>query len=116
MRVIGWRMKRGVGKAGWKTVLRERMERYLAGQAVQKPVAAREVVCAVCSRKFRRERDKKRHKCLGERKKAVNEQEVAAQCHACNKWFKSRGGLANHNYRPPGINTHRQDLRDLSGA
>ena len=97
------------------------MERYSAGQAVQTPVAASEVVCAVCSRKLHRGGNKNRHKCLGERKKAVSEQEGAAQYQACNKWFKSRGGLANHNGRHPGskdpfLNTYKQDLLPFSGA
>ena len=36
-------------------------------------VAGRDVVCEVCSRSFRREGDKKRHKCVAERQKPVSE-------------------------------------------
>ena len=46
-------------RAGCKTVFREGMDKYLAGQAVQTPVAARVVVCKVCSRKIHKEVDKK---------------------------------------------------------
>ena len=59
------------------------------------------VVCEVCCRKFRRESDKKRHKCLDERQKPVNEQRGAVHCHVCLKWFKSKGGLAVHRCNLP---------------
>ncbi len=42
--------------------------------------AAKEVVCEVCSRTFRRGRDRKRHKCLAETCKIVNEQHGSVQC------------------------------------
>ena len=35
--------------------------------------AMRDVECEVCGRKFRRESDKKRHKCVEERRKPVHE-------------------------------------------
>ena len=54
-------------------------------------VAGRDVVCEVCSRSFRREGDKKRHKYVAEREKPVSERHGAAQCLQCMKWFKSRG-------------------------
>ena len=59
-------------------------------------------VCEVCSRTFRRESDKKRHKCLAERQKPVSEQRGSVQCLQCKKWFRSRGGLAVHTCRPGG--------------
>ena len=89
-------------KASWKTLFREGVDKYLAGQAVLTPVVARKVLCKVCSRKFFMAGDKKRHKHLCERKKAVSEQKGAAQCQACSRMYKSRGGLATHNCRPPG--------------
>ena len=70
-------------------------------QAVVQACVAREVECLVCSRKFRRESDKKRHKCLEERSKPLCEQRGATQCPTCKRWFKSRGGLAVHRCRPP---------------
>ena len=39
-----------------------------------------QVTCEECSRTFRRESDKKRHKCSSERRKPVWEQKGAVQC------------------------------------
>ena len=89
-------------RAGWRDTCRLGMERHTEAQVAQSSAAAREVECEVCSRKFRRESDKKRHKCLSERNKPVSEQRGAAQCQTCRKWFRSRGGLAVHTCRPPG--------------
>ena len=49
---------------------------------------------------FRRESDKLRHKCLDERQKPVCEQRGAKQCSHCQRWFRSRGGLAVHRCMP----------------
>ena len=56
-------------------------------------------VCEVCARKFRRESDKKRHKCLAERQKPISEQRGAVRCQQCHSWFRSRGGLTVHRCR-----------------
>ena len=69
-------------------------------QTAQALVAARDVVCETCARKFRREGGKKRHKCVDERRKPVNEQHGAVQCQFCQEWFRSRGRLAVHTCRP----------------
>ncbi len=37
-----------------------------------------EVECVVCSRRFRRESDRRRHKCIEERQKPISEQRGAA--------------------------------------
>ena len=58
------------------------------------------VQCTVCIRTFRREGDKKRHKCLSERSKPIAQQQGATRCPTCSRWFRSRGGLAVHNCRP----------------
>ncbi len=58
------------------------------------------VVCQECTRTFRREGDKKRHKCTTERLKPVSEQLGAVQCQAWHRWFRSRGGHAVHRCRP----------------
>ena len=58
------------------------------------------VQCTVCIRTFRREGDKKRHKCLSERSKPIAQQQGATRCPMCSRWFRSRGGLAVHNCRP----------------
>ena len=57
------------------------------------------VECKECGRTFRRNCDRKRHKCLAERAKPVKEQRGALQCSKCQKWFCSRGGLAVHQCR-----------------
>ena len=87
---------------GWRDTCRLGMERHTEVHVAQSSAAAREVKCEACSRKFRRESDKRRHKCLSERNKPVSEQRGTAQCQTCRKWFRSRGGLAVHTCRPPG--------------
>ena len=54
------------------------------------------VWCQLCQRSFRRESDRKRHKCLEERSKPVWEQRGAVQCMTCQQWFRSKGGLTVH--------------------
>ena len=88
-------------RAGWRSLCRCGLELHAETQAsISAGVAVLEVVCEVCGRVFRREGDKKRHKCVTERRKPVSEQRGAAQCSVCNKWFRSRGGLALHNCQP----------------
>ena len=57
------------------------------------------VKCLECNRCFRR--DKKRHKCLAERAKPIQEQHSAAQCAVCKRWFRNKGGLKVHRCRSP---------------
>ena len=97
-----WYEEATKSRAGCRATCRKGMKRCSEDQAVRASVVAREVRCEVCSRKFRREGDKRRHKCLSERRKAVSEQRGAAQCQTCKRWFRSRGGLAVHTCRPPG--------------
>ena len=78
------------------------MESHREAEVVRRSSAAKEVVCGVCCRTFRRESDKKRHKCLAERQKPVSEQRGSVQCLQCKEWFRSRGGLAVHTCRPGG--------------
>ena len=59
-----------------------------------------QVLCQECGRCFRREGDKKRHKCSSERRKPVSEQRGAVQCEFCHRWFRSRGGHSVHTCRP----------------
>ena len=77
-------------------------------QAAIATVASRDVVCEVCSRRFSRECDRKRHKCAAERQKPVSEQRGAAQCLQCLKWFRSRGGLALHRCVPESLEGCRE--------
>ena len=58
------------------------------------------VVCTECQRTFRRESDLKRHKCLIERSKPVQQQQGSVQCRTCERWFHSKGGLAVHRCCP----------------
>ena len=50
-----------------------------------------QIVSRVCGRAFRRQGDLKRHKCLSEREKPVEEQQGAAQCAVCRRCFRSAG-------------------------
>ena len=77
-------------RAGWRSLCRCGLELHAEAQAsISAGVAVLEVVCEVCGRVFRREGDKKRHKCVTERSKPVSEQRGAAQCPVCKKWFRS---------------------------
>ena len=60
------------------------------------------VFCDICKRSFRREGDKKRHKCTAERKKPIAEQVGATHCQylVCSRWFQSKGGFALHKCSP----------------
>ena len=58
-----------------------------------------QVKCLTCNRCFRRESDKKRHKCLSERAKPIQEQRGAVHCTVCQRWFRSKGGLKVHKCR-----------------
>ena len=89
-------------RTGWKVMCRLGMESHREAEVVRVSSVARDVVCAVCSRTFRRESDRKRHKCLAERQKPVSEQRGSVQCTQCRRWFKSKGGLAVHTCRPGG--------------
>jgi hypothetical protein len=57
------------------------------------------VECRECSRTFSRQGDLKRHRCLHERRKPVQEQRGSVQCKECLRWFKSAGGLSMHRKR-----------------
>ena len=76
------------------------VERCREEKSQQTPAVVREVVCGVCSRSFRRESDRMRHKCVDERRKLVWEQKGAVQCLLCQKWFRSKGGITIHRYVP----------------
>ena len=96
-----WYDEERKSRAGWRAMCRQEIEEITETQQSRKQTeaAARDVVCDVCGRMFRRESDKKRHKCLDERRKPVSQQSGAVQCDVCRKWFRSRGGLAVHTCR-----------------
>ena len=89
-------------RAGWRALCRDAVESRTEAQtgATCTEPQQRNVECTVCHRQFRRECDKKRHKCTEERQKPVCEQRGAIQCSVCSRWFRSKGGLAVHNCRP----------------
>ena len=60
------------------------------------------VQCSECGRRFCRPEYMKRHKCAAERAKPVEEQRGAVQRSVCQKWFRSKGGLAVHKCRTTG--------------
>ena len=62
------------------------------------------IQCDECKRFFRRESDKKCHKCILERQKPVHKQRGAVQCTVCHRWFRSHGELAVHKCRPDQAN------------
>ena len=69
-----WYEEATTSRAGWKV---ENSNNRTATEHL--PVATCEVVCEVYFRKFRRESDKKIHKCTIEMEKAVYEQHGATQ-------------------------------------
>ena len=88
-------------RAGWRVLYRDGVDSYRERQTISAPTAVvRDVVCEVCSRNFRRESDKARHKCADERRKPISEQQGATKCLQCKRWFRSRGGLAVHRCAP----------------
>ena len=86
-------------RTGWRALCRAGMQSRTETQtrATCAEPQRRDVECTVCHRVFRRECDKKRHKCTEERQKPVCEQRGATQCSVCSRWFRSKGV---HNCRP----------------
>ena len=82
----------------WRTLYHSGTEQE--DTTVERPLIARHVLCDICNRTFSRESDKKRHKCIEERGKPISEQQGAAQCPQCFKWFRSEGGRAVHRCVP----------------
>ena len=70
--------------------------RLRRGQRPVEVASAQRIQCIDCGRGFSRPGDLKRHKCLAERAKPVEEQSGAEQCEVCKRWFCSRRGLALH--------------------
>ena len=50
-----------------------------------------QVVCRECGEPFSRQGDLKRHKCLLESSRPVEEQRGSVQCTLCHRWFRSTG-------------------------
>ena len=70
--------------ARWRTTYREAIDRdhdrgeQHVSEGLSEP--AHRVQCLLCMRSFRREGDKKRHKCISERQKPIREQQGGSQC------------------------------------
>ena len=79
----------------WKEVWKKKL---VESQQPQ-PRGMRPVLWSECGRSFSREVDKARHKCRVERAKPVREQVGAVQCKDCERWFRSKGGLAVYTCR-----------------
>lgn len=96
-----WYKLARTSRQGWRATYMSALEERRARQqeGAQLPTST-PVVCQECERTFRREGDRKRHKCTSERLKPVCEQLGAVQCQACHRWFRSRGGHAVHRCRP----------------
>ena len=96
-----WYEEATASRAGWRATCRLGLGSSIEERAAdQLSVGTCEVTYDVCSRKFRRESDKKRPKCRSQREKPVREQRGATQCKVCRRWYLSRGGLAVHTCRP----------------
>ena len=95
-----WYGKATLSRRGWRTIYSDGLQLQLDNQQQQQEdepgPLPEHVWCELRDRSFRRESDKKRHKCLAERLKPVQEQHGAVQCAECQWWFYSKGGLAVH--------------------
>ena len=91
----------GISDGYWYCQAQEREKwRSICSQSVELPnQLVKNVVCHVCSKSFQRECDEARHKCTVERSEPIQEQAGAVQCQLCDRWFRSRGGLAVHRCR-----------------
>ena len=75
------------------------MEEMIEAQQSNKQEAAtKDLECEVCGRKFRRESDKKRHKCVEERRKPVSQQRGAIKCEVCKKTHVGLQGPRDHHW------------------
>ena len=92
-----WYNEAVTSRESWRALCRQSLDKVPDGRAAE--LFENVVFCQTCSRCFRRESDKKRHKCLDERSKPVHLQKGAIKCMTCNKWFKSKGGLSVHTCR-----------------
>ena len=97
-----WYDEASVSRPRWRTAYKKGLESLSTASYQQEAQEhpSNQIQCDECKRSFRRESDKKRHKCILERQKPVSEQRGAVQCTVCHRWFRSRGGLAVHNCRP----------------
>ncbi len=76
--------KLATSRDGWRSRCREGVRRQLESRAAaaarSRSSVGREAWCALCNRRFRREADKKKHKCADKRKKPLSQQKGAVKC------------------------------------
>ena len=90
-----WYDEAVLSREGWRATCRLQLATQQEARPTTRPTE-QAVTCDVCCRSFRRESDRKRHKCRDERQKPISEQKGATQCPSCCRWFHSKGGLAVH--------------------
>ena len=96
-----WYDEASMSRSRWQNTYKEGLKSLTASDnAEAQEHAVNQIKCDECNRTFRRESDRKRHKCISERQKPVSEQRGAVQCTTCTRWFRSRGGLSVHRCRP----------------
>ena len=86
---------RQVWRAMYRLETREEPHNPTRGEQV-----TNQVLCRACRRAFRRESDRKIHKCISERQKPIQEQRGAVHCTLCDRWFRSQGCYTVHTCRP----------------
>jgi hypothetical protein len=98
----GWYDRATTSRRQWKSTCRQGVERHQEISCHQRATECRpqQYECEVCHRRFSRDSDRKRHKCVNERSKPAQEQRGAVQCQTCRRWFRSKGGLAVHRCVP----------------
>lgn len=97
-----WYEETSTSKAGWRAwfrVMLENCKKAMTPQAQAFAVVREVILCELCSRSFRRDSDKHRHKCVDGRQ-TVCKQHGAAQCSQCQRRFRSRARLAVYRCMP----------------
>jgi hypothetical protein len=91
----GWYDRATTSRCEWKSTCRQGVERHQEISCHQRATECRpqQYECEVCHRRFSRDSDRKRHKCVNERSKPAQEQRGAVQCQTCRRWFRSKGGF-----------------------
>ena len=96
-----WYDEASISRLRWQNTYKEGLKSLTANdEAEAQEYAVNQIKCDECNRTFRRESDRKHHKCISERQKPVSEQRGAVQCTTCTQWFRSCRGLSVHRCRP----------------
>ena len=88
-----WYDEASMSRSRWQNIYKEGLKSLTDDDDPEaQEDAVNQIKCDECNRLFRRESDRKRHKCISEGQKPVSEQHGAVQCTTCNRWFRSCGG------------------------